>query len=131
MSEISYRKIDKRWKYQLTESYGLIIGILPPDDIMTEFITLFTDGNIIIKRYYAWDGATFPAWDTANFMRASLVHDALYQLMRERQLDIAWRNHADQILRAICLEEGMNRFRANYVYWAVKHFAKNCAEPKK
>jgi len=53
-------------------------------------------------------------------MRGSLVHDALYQLMRLSALDYkAHRKRADEILREICLEDGICSFRAWYVYQAV------------
>ena len=53
-------------------------------------------------------------------MRGSLVHDALYQLMREGLLDLGWRETADQELRRVCLEDGMSAIRAWWVYKAVR-----------
>ena len=64
-------------------------------------------------------------------MRGSLVHDALYQLMRLRALDYkVHRKQADEILREICLEDGMCAFRAWYVYQALRIFAEKGAQPK-
>lgn len=63
-------------------------------------------------------------------MRGSLVHDALYQLMRERHLDRALhRAAADRILRDICRQDGMGRLRAAWVYWGVRRFADPAADP--
>jgi hypothetical protein len=63
-------------------------------------------------------------------MRGSLVHDALYQLMRLSTLDYeVHRKRADEILKDICLEDGMSMLRAWYVYQGVHLFAKNCAHP--
>ena len=57
---------------------------------------LNTKGHLIIKRSYAWDGPSGPTIDTKNFMRGSLVHDALYQLMRHEHLSSdEWRAVAD------------------------------------
>jgi hypothetical protein len=54
-------------------------------------------------------------------MRGSLVHDALYQLMREGLLDPEqWREPADSLLRAICREDGMSAIRAWWVYKGVR-----------
>lgn len=55
-------------------------------------------------------------------MRASLVHDALYQLLRNKKIKKAYRKEADKTLRRLCLEDGMNRLRAWYVYKAVRKF---------
>lgn len=55
-----------------------------------------------------------------TLMRGSLVHDALYQLMRENHLDEdRWRPTADDILRRLCREDGMSAIRAWYVYQGV------------
>jgi len=63
-------------------------------------------------------------------MRGSLVHDALYQLMREEQLDKThWRRSADEELVRICREDGMGRIRAWWVLNAVRWFADEAASP--
>ena len=51
--------------------------------------------------FNAGDGPSGPAIDTKNFMRASLVHDALYQLMRLGTLDKSRRQYADRLLQTI------------------------------
>jgi len=45
-----------------------------------------SDGGLLIKAGYSWDGPSGSAIDTKNFMQGSLVHDALYQLLRENIL---------------------------------------------
>jgi hypothetical protein len=66
-------------------------------------------------------------------MRGSLVHDALYQLMREGFLEKnVHRSIADRLLYDLVREDGMNWFRAKYVYYAVKWTASPMArkQPK-
>jgi hypothetical protein len=46
---------------------------------------------------YAWNGPSGPTLDTRNFMRGSLVHDALYQLMREGRMDNGLRRQNEAI----------------------------------
>ncbi|SDW60248.1 DUF1353 domain-containing protein [Nitrosomonas oligotropha] len=76
-------------------------------------------GVLTIKKNYAWDGASGPVLDTQRIMRGSLVHDALYQLMREEHLPQKARENADWLLREICIEDGMSKFNADLVYLAV------------
>ena len=46
-------------------------------------LILSKTGFLEIEPNYAWDGTSGPVKDTSANMFASLVHDALYQLMRE------------------------------------------------
>jgi hypothetical protein len=123
-----YRKL-KRWKYQLMQPFTMTLGFLPPDNIATEFITLRMTGQLMLKQYYAWDGASGPCPDTRNIMKGSLVHDALYQLMRLGLLGRRYRKFADLELKRICLKSGMNRFWARLIYWGVRVFAGKGVQP--
>jgi hypothetical protein len=108
------------YKYQIKESYSVTIPIKPAENIASEFISLTTAGKLSIKSGYAWDGPSGPTIDTLNFMRGSLVHDALYQLLRERHLDMEiHRKDADRLLQQICKEDGMSSIRAWWVYQGV------------
>jgi hypothetical protein len=62
-------------------------------------------------------------------MRGSLVHDALYQLIRLQQIPLHYKNYADLLLKKICLEDGMTGFQANCVYLGVKYFGGASAKP--
>jgi len=118
------------YKYQLKETYRLILDINPAEPIDTEYIDLDTQGNITIYEGYAWDGPSGPTIDTLSFMRGSLVHDALYQLMRDGYLDhVIYREAADRILQRICKEDGMWSLRAWWVYHGVRLFADPAADP--
>ena len=114
------------YKYQLKSNYAVTISIKPPADITTPYITLNAQGMLTLKDGYAWDGPSGPTIDTLTFMRGALIHDALYQLMREGKLNpTVHRETADSILRDICMEDGMWSFRAWYVYQAVRRFARD------
>ena len=119
-------KYKSGYKYQLAESYIIRVGIQIPDIIISYYLSVSTKGNLMIKKGYCWDGPSGPTVDTKNFMRGSLVHDALYQLMREGLLDQKWREQADKELKRICIEDGMSKIRAWWVYQAVRTFAKRC-----
>ncbi len=92
-------------------------------------IMLEADGLLTVKKGYAWDGPSGPTIDTPDFMRGSLVHDVLYQLMREKVIPQDQREYADKLLREICLEDGMSRIRAWWVYQAVRLGGASSAAP--
>lgn len=127
MSRACYRKIDK-YKYQLVNDYNVDIPLAVDEDIRTSYLKLGICGNLWILKGYCWDGPSGPTVDTLNFMRGSLVHDALYQLLRSNLLDPDDRKTADEILRDICIEDGMSRFRAWYVYKFVRMFGASAAK---
>lgn len=120
------------YKYQLVEDY---FHVLPSDfDKVKSFNFGFLNWNpsiLLIRRGYAWDGPSGPTIDTKDFMRASLVHDALYQCMRRGLIDISLRKVCDEELKRICLEAGMCNTRASIVYDAVRIFGESSAIDKK
>lgn len=127
MGCIEYKK---GYKYQLKADYYIKISIFPEQDIVSDFIELSTKGELRISNGYAWDGPSGPTPDFLNFMRSSLVHDALYQLMREQFLDRArYRKQADKLFYTICLDDGLNRFSAWIAYCLVRKFGDPSADP--
>lgn len=131
---IFYREL-KKYKYQLMDDYVIGIDIHPVADIIEpppprqSYIKLERTGRLTVCRFYAWDGPSGPTIDTKNFMRGSLVHDALYQLMRQGRIGRECREYADGLLRDICREDGMSWFRAWYVHRAVRMFSAAAARP--
>lgn len=117
------------YRYQLGADYWCSTLIIPSDHVATEYILLDIDGGITIREGYAWDGPSGPTIDTPNFMRASLVHDALYQLMREGYISINHRQAADRLLQRLCREDGMSWVRAWWVYAGVRLGGASAAAP--
>ena len=118
------------YKYQLVKEYKVEVSVVPEENIQSDYIDLNTEGLLTIKKGYAWDGPSGPTIDTKNFMRGSLVHDALYQLMRYKLIEGKWREAADDEMRRICLEDGMCRLRAWYVHRGVRLGAGFAASPE-
>lgn len=122
------------YKYQLKETYSLKTNVIPPAEIVTLFVTLDIEGMLTIQRGYAWDGPSGPTFDTKNFMRGALIHDALYQLMRDCPEQFPrdkYRAMADDLLRDICMIDGMSRIRAWWVHLGVRKFGDPSADPSK
>ena len=63
-------------------------------------------------------------------MRASLVHDVLYQLMRSGTLDYkTQRKAADDLYRQIAVADGMWKVRAWLHHRALRLFGEKSAKP--
>lgn len=128
MFKIAFRK---GYKYQLAVTFEKQIDIRPPVDIVTDFILLTKEGLLCLKSGYAWDGPSGPTIDRPPLMKGSLVHDALYQLMRLGELDhIEHRKTADVLFRDICRGDGLNPVSAWIVYQAVRLFGGPHASPE-
>lgn len=136
---IEYRP-RREWKYRLATTYTVkqnrivsyrasIHSVRTCCGKSSPFIELEPDGTLTIHAGYCWDGPSGPSVDTLTFMRASLVHDALYQLMREEKLPQSCRLPADELMREMNLEDGMGSFRAWYTYHAVRLGGASSAKP--
>jgi len=122
-----YRELH-RYKYQLRKPYKHQTGI-HGHAFESGFLRIKPDGTLEIFGLYAWDGPSGPAPDVPCLMRASLVHDALYQLIRVEALPFSTRDAADRILQSIAKEDGLSISLAFLVYWAVRLFGASCARP--
>lgn len=131
---IFYKEVNT-YKFELSEGYIIQTDLKFEKDIFepneeNPLIVLTKGGLLCIVPGYAWDGASGIAINTKNFIRGSLVHDALYQLMRQGKLGLENRECADKLLKTIILEDGMSFFRASYVYFAVRKFGESSAMPE-
>ncbi len=125
-----YIRYRSEYKYQLADDYKIEIPIQPSADIVTDFIELDREGELKVVKGYAWDGPSGPVIDTKENMRASLVHDALYQLMRHEKLNTrTHRKTADEIFRDLCKQDGVSSIRAGIYYKALRKFGKPAASP--
>lgn len=71
---------------------------------------------------YAWDGPSGPTIDTKNSMRAALIHDILYQAIREKELPKKCRAKADKLFLELLKEDGMFCIRRWIWYLSVRAF---------
>ena len=130
IEQACYRKL-RKYKYQLVEDYTIAIAVKDIEVNDHPFIILTTEGKLTVKARYAWDGPSGPTFDTKTFMRGSLVHDALYQLIREKRLKHEHREYADDLIKKICLEDGMFAIRAWYVHLMLRWFGKAATKSDK
>ena len=119
------------YSYQLAADYSLQTSIKPKKNVDEKFIKLDVDGNLTIVAGYAWDGPSGPVIDTKENMRAALVHDALYQLMRCRHLTAKeHKDKADRLFKKICIEDGVPSATASIYYFGLKMGGKPATDPK-
>lgn len=117
------------YRYQLAETYYIFTGIKIPCEIVEPFICMSRAGGLYISAGYAWDGATcFP--DIPSIMRASLVHDALYQLLRLGHLPPDVRPAADALMYRCCVEDDMFQPLAWAVLKTVRLAGSPAADPR-
>ena len=125
---ICYRK---GLKYQLTKESIIQLPFAPAKDIHTEYVSFFSNGMIVNKIGYAWDGASGPAINDKTNMLPSLVHDSGYQLLRLGLLSQDYRQRFDEVYRQLCIEHGMSEIRADLEYDAIRIFGAQFASVQK
>lgn len=140
-SNLKYRKIYKYVTYEdqmfetlVKTNHTFVIPInadIDDEDKPDPWVVLYPNGDLWIKAGYSWNGASGPTIDTEDSMTGSLIHDALYQLMKEGLLRTFFRKTADKTFRSWCRHDGMGRFRSNIWYWAVRIFGGSYAEKQK
>jgi len=116
--EIAYKG---GYKYQLTSPVRIKLKIALNKPIDIPFLH-FENGILTVLAGYAWDGPSGPTIDTPDFMRGSLFHDVLYQLMQGGYLDWSYQELADYVLVSICKKDKMPWFRRAYVWLGVHEF---------
>ena len=130
----SWKKIThKKYKYKTTRLYHLMLRFKPLANINGRYYQFLTNGYLLICKDYVWDGASGPTLDTKNTMRASCVHDVLYQMIREQKLRLEMKDNADKELARIMEEDWKacniltktwNKVRSSYYYWGVRLFGR-------
>ena len=130
-----WEEIDhKKYKYRTTRRYLIYLNFESDYLINAKFYRFIEYGLLEIKEGYKWDGASGPSVDTINTMRASCVHDVLYQMIRRGELELRFKKDADLELKRIMIEDGesykwLDTLRANYFYWGVRVFGKKYCIP--
>ncbi len=124
--KLKYRTI-KSFKYVVLEEYRHKTPFHHMD-AKAPLIELLHDGTLVISPGYFYDGPSGPTIDTPDSMRGSLVHDALYELMRRGLIPIESKPEADRLLESICVKDGMDPERAHVWYMGVTLAALGCAK---
>jgi len=125
---------NKKYRHLLDQEFKLdLCQTFAQDSDFNGFVTLTKAGTLTLSKGYAWDGVSFPILDvdSCKNLRASAIHDALYQLMRNEALfnRKGFKKDADRIFRKICIQDGVSKPIA-WIYWiAVRIGGKPGTEP--
>jgi hypothetical protein len=129
IDEIAFRDITG-FKYVLEEQYQFETGWALNTSYHVEGVVLLErNGRLTIRPGFYWDGPSGPAFDTPNLMRASLVHDAVFRLMREAGLPQLWRLPSDELFRSIAVEDGTDPALAQAAEIVLNLFGGSAAKP--
>ena len=128
--KINYKEIDsEKYKYELTSKFMKYVKI-HDYSFLNKYIWITPEGGLMLGSGYQWDGCSGPTIDDKTNMQAGLVHDALYQLIRERGIPLSKRKEVDLIFYRLLIEDGMNPIRAKIYYLSVRLFGKRYCKPQ-
>lgn len=122
--EIKY--VEKDGTYTLTESMALS---WPGQDFgkwraygrgrsMGKLFIQANGDTVSVHKGYSWDGCTGVPTSDWN-LRASLIHDALYQAKKCGADTLSWRK-IDSLFRIMMKQDGADLFHRNLYYYGVK-----------
>jgi len=134
-----YKKIKHlKYKYEVVEYYSCQLKFILGYTVTDRYFSITDSGFLTVLPGYKWDGASGPTIDTRNTVRASCVHDVLYQCMRCRYLPQLVKNASDKELSRIMKEDWKpktiaahwwNSIRSGYFYWGVRLFGAGACKP--
>lgn len=132
----------KHYKYKLEVNFGVTTGITGYG-FDNHFMMMCNNGFLKVKAGYTWDGSSIPhkglirvlslwAYDPDRYCKkASLVHDALCQAMREGLIPTARKGKADHLYYEMCIEGGLPKWRAKKRFDALRKFGDSGIKPEK
>lgn len=113
---------EEGYKYQLYADC-LLMTPIRGFHCQVPFAELHPDGSLILRKGFAWDGASGPTFDSKSSFRGSAGHDVLFDMLRRNLLPHDPCFHlANVFLREQCIRDGMWKWRANMWFRAVEKF---------
>ena len=120
----------KGFKCQLASPLLLQTRFRPVNDIQSDFCLLKKSGELYLLKGFAWDGPSGPVIDRSTNMRASGGHDALYRMMRKKQLDCGRWRLADKCFGDWMREDGAWNLTVKIYLFGLSLAKGSAANPK-
>lgn len=111
-------------KYELVGNHSRKLVHQFPDCADDEARYVIKNNVLTIASGTLWDGPSYLARDTPDWMWGSLVHDVLYRLIVMEAMPIHYDNAAHAEMRAILKTSGMGWLRRSYSWLAVRIFGR-------
>ena len=123
-------KYKRNWKYEVNEYIWetCTLGITK-DYLHQSGLFIVTSIGVGVSPGYHWDGPSGPTIDTADSMLGSLIHDVLYQTLREAGDIGLKRKVADKLFLTLLKREGMWWLKRNAWYLGVRAGGKRYTKP--
>ncbi len=118
------------YKYQLAEDVSVAVPLFADVTVISKWFTL-KRGVLTVTAGYCWDGPSGPTYDSENSMLPSLVHDALYQMIRAGLIAEDRAGDADYELDRLSRDRGMSAFRRLIWFNGLSLFGFNAAKLRK
>jgi len=117
-----------QYKYKLVRLFTWTNHDLLSNIEVTSPYIRIRKGKMTLKAGYAWDGVT-AYHDRPSLMRGSLIHDAMYQLLREGLLPPSSRKLADIIYRKVIVADGTSNLLSWVMYTVLRFMGGKHAAP--
>lgn len=124
---MKFRDISQ-YKYQLIEDITIPVSV---NAGVTAGLIELKPYSLTIRAGYLWDGASGPTIDCDESMLASLMHDAMYQLLRHGYISQDHKDTTDLDFHKILLDAGMMELRSDLYYKGVKYFGAGSSRVQK
>lgn len=107
--------------YSLGTDYHGITAVIG-QQIDTHYCTLFDNGLLLLKSGFIWNGPSGPAINTPATLMPSALHDCLYRLIQEGELEKDHREASDYTYRDSLKTWGVPLWRRLLHFRAVRLF---------
>ena len=124
-------KYRKGYKYQLAADEIFQTSFRLGVDIITDRIDLYTDGMLVVRDAYSYDGPSGPVVDRKTNMRGAAGHDALYELMRKGLIPYTMWRLADKDFGRWIREDGAWKITVKIDLAGLKLAGGRAAHPKR
>jgi len=122
-------KYCKGFKYQLHETESILTNI-KGYEIHSDFYSLGSNGLLIAKKGFAWDGAS-GSIDTDTNLRASLFHDIGCLMVARNELPRSELDAVNDLFHTLLELDGMAKVRRWWHFKAVTKYFANGKTPER
>ena len=121
-TKLIYQNYNKKYHFILVKDFQIT---LPKDvgQFETDFFKVH-NFELTLKAGYSWNIEGLALFEAENLVLSSLVHNALYQLLKSRSIGMRFRKMSDKIFLKLAKESRVNFFRRRFIYRFYRIFGK-------